>query len=111
MNKYSDFVLRTITSILTLLAGLLSWISWSEWYAVKVKGEILGYPFGGEGPTPYYYKTADLYANVNLTWGVVFLFAFLFSVFALIKRRDKLVLISSVFTLLLLLVFYIHGKL
>jgi hypothetical protein len=30
------------------------------------------YPFGGEGPVPYYYRTAELYSYVNLTYGIVF---------------------------------------
>ncbi|MFY0603515.1 MAG: hypothetical protein JXQ93_06165 [Flavobacteriaceae bacterium] len=30
------------------------------------------YPFGGEGPVLYYYRTAELYSHVNLTYGIVF---------------------------------------
>jgi len=73
--------LRTIKTISTrifniigiFLSGILSTIGLSEYYKIGIKNETEFYPFGGEGPVPYYYKTTELYSNVNLTWGIIFL--------------------------------------
>ena len=63
---------KIISGIGILLSGFFSLIGFSEYYKVGIKNETESYPFGGEGPVPYYYKTAELYSNVNLTYGIVF---------------------------------------
>jgi hypothetical protein len=55
-----------------LLSGFFSVLGLSEFYIVRIKNETESYPFGGEGPVPYYYRTAELYSNVNLTYGIAF---------------------------------------
>lgn len=99
-----------LNSIAVVLTGLLTFMSFSEWYIVKIQKRTADYPFGGEGPTPYYYKTAELYSFVNLIWGLVFLTVFLFTIWTLVMGKSKLTLISFGSTLFLLLGFFIHGQ-
>ena len=63
---------RIIGGIGIILNGIFSVIGLSEFYKVGVKKETGFYPFGGEGPVSYYYKTAELYSYVNLTYGITF---------------------------------------
>ncbi len=69
MNKKVSNILVGIT---ILLNALFSSIGLSEFYIVGIKKETENYPFGGEGPTPFFYETAEFYANVNLAHGLVF---------------------------------------
>ena len=85
-------------------------MNFSEWYFVKILGLTAEYPFGGEGPTPYYYKTAELYSTVNLIWGTLFLTVFLFTLWAIIKGQKKWTTISFVSTIILLIGLFIHGQ-
>jgi hypothetical protein len=67
------------------------------------------YPFGGEGPTPYYYRTAELYALVNLTWGILFVGTLIFSVVVMVMKRER-IFFAFTLTLLLLIAMFIHGQ-
>jgi len=77
---------------------------------VKIQGRTAEYPFGGEGPTPYYYKTAEMYSTVNLIWGIVFLSILLFTSWTIIKGQKKLTAISFGSTIILLLGLFINGQ-
>lgn len=101
---------HVILNILTLsLSGLPALINISEWYTVKILGNVTEYPFGGEGPTPYYYKSAELYSTTSLIWGIAFLSVFVISTFILLKGQKKWTTLTFSATLLLLFVQYIHG--
>jgi len=94
-----------LTTIIT--NGLLALINLSEWDHVKVKGNVSDYPFGGEGPTPFYYETAELYTSVCLFWGIVFLLLFCISALLSIKKLSTLTWLAfglTVFSLLLYLI-------
>jgi hypothetical protein len=97
-----------IGSIAILLNGLLSLLNFSEWYFVKIQNKTSGYPFGGEGPTPYYYKSAELYSIVNFSWGLIFLIILAFSIWTLFKK--KLTILSLVLTLMFIIILIIHGQ-
>ena len=77
---------------------------------MKIQGRTSEYPFGGEGPTPYYYKTAELYSTVTLIWGIVFLTVLIFSTWTVLTRKKKLTAISFGATILLILGLFIHGQ-
>jgi hypothetical protein len=44
-----------------------------ELYRVGVIGDRAGYPFGGEGPVPYFYKTPELYSRVSAIFAGIWL--------------------------------------
>ena len=55
-----------ISSSLILVNALFTYINLIEWYTVGILDMSAGYPFGGEGPTPYYYRNVNLYSTVHL---------------------------------------------
>ena len=58
-----------------------------EWFMISVLGKTAGYPFGGEGPTPYYYKTTDLYVIVNLIWAIIFSATLTFGIITIVRKN------------------------
>ncbi len=82
----------------------------SEWYKIGILKQTDGYPFVGEGPTPYYYSTANLYASVNLIWGLIFLLTMAYGTWTIIKGQRARTLLAFGLTLLLIAAMYIHGQ-
>ncbi len=106
--KRSTFILWS--SMAVIINAALTSMNFLEWYKIKVLGRTREYPFGTEGPTPYYYKTAELYSTVSLTWGLVFLILSIFSIWAVIKPGRIMIKILSATTMLCLLGLLIQGK-
>ena len=100
----SIFTIISLASIST--SCLLALINLFEWYNVKIIGNISDYPFGTEGPTPYYYESAELYSNVCLTWGVLFLIALIFSSIVAFKKSKgiKIAGLGFVMTLVTIMI-------
>lgn len=100
-----------IVSIATICIATFFTISnLSEFYTVGILKQTMGYPFGSEGPVPYYYQTAELYSIVNLIWGLIFLTTTFFAIKSAIKRETKKVLLILGITLFLYLIQYFHGQ-
>ncbi len=78
-----------LNSITILLCGVLTLIHLFEFYTVAIRKETEFYPFGGEGPVPYYYRTAELYSIVNLAYGLIFGFLFLLAIWNLRNKKLK----------------------
>lgn len=75
----------------------------SEYYIVAIKKETELYPFGGEGPVPYFYKTAELYANVCLIYGLIFLALILFGIWNLkTKKVNDLIVVGIIIIMIIL---------
>lgn len=110
VTNFSKYIFMLISLVIISICVLLSFLNLYEYYYVGLMNQIKDYPFGAEGPTPYYYKSADLYAKVNLVWGVVFLMTLIFTVWNVIKSNRKQVNRIFIVLLLLLFVFYIHGQ-
>lgn len=107
MNRPTNIILSSLTII---LCGLLAIMNFSEWYIVKIQGRTAEYPFGGEGPTPYYYKTAELYSTVNLVWSIIFLTVLVYTTWTIVKGQKRLTLMAFGSTLFLLLALFINGQ-
>jgi hypothetical protein len=91
------WLLATLTLFLT---AFLCWINLSEFIEVGLNKKTGGYPFGGEGPVPWYYKTAELYAKVNLVFGLLFLSVFFIALWTIFKRKQLgtiIVLLTTLF--------------
>lgn len=58
--------------------------------------ETDGYPFGHEGPVPYFYKSPELYAMVAGAWGAVFLMLSLGSLYTLKYGNSRVLLLTGV---------------
>lgn len=100
----------TISILTIILSGLLTLINLSEFYLIGILNKTDGYPFGGEGPTPYYYKTAKLYSTVNLNWGLIFLTTLLLAIWTVIKEQRKRIFWLLGFTVLFILGQFLHGQ-
>jgi len=100
----------TISILTIILSGLLTLMNLSEFYLIGVLGQTEGYPFGGEGPTPYYYKTSGLYSTVNLIWGLLFLLTLSFSIRAIIKGQRKNIFWFLDLAVILIVGQFLHGQ-
>ena len=97
--------------MLPILIGLLmAYMNLEEGYIVGVIRDITGYPFGGEGPVPYYYKTPELYARVNVVFGGVFLCLTLLSIWSLVKNRRFMGFLAFAMIIATIAVMYINGQ-
>lgn len=106
INK-SIFLIFSILTI--LLSGLLSLLNLSEFYQIVILNKTEGYPFDGDGPTPYFYKTAKLYSTVNLIWGLSFLTMLLLTIWTVFKGQRKNIFWLLGLTILLILGQFLHG--
>lgn len=81
----------------------------SEFYIVAIKKETELYPFGGEGPVPYFYKSAELYAQVNLIYGIVFTIIILFGLWNWkTKKVNELIIVGIV--ALVIILWFVQGN-
>lgn len=81
----------------------------SEYYIVAIKKETELYPFGGEGPVPYFYKSAELYAQVNLIYGIVFTIIILFGLWNWkTKKVNELIIVGIV--ALVIILWFVQGN-
>jgi cytochrome bd-type quinol oxidase subunit 2 len=100
-----------IIGILTfLISGLLAFINLREFYKTRILKQTENYNFGGEGPVPYYYKTAEFYSTVNLIWGLLFILTLVFTTWTILKRKNKSLFFAFGLTLFLVLIMFIHGQ-
>lgn len=90
--------------VTVLLSGVLTFIHISQFVTVGILHQTKDYPFGGEGPTPWYYKTPQLYTKVNLVFGLLFFSTLVISCWTFFKVKKKPLLMTMVVTLLLILI-------
>lgn len=95
--------------ILLSITGLVAFTNLEEWYVISILDRTTGYPLGGEGPTPYYYKTPELYSLVSLIWGLIFTGAFALTLVIIIKKNKERMVAAFGTTVFLLVVLFIHG--
>lgn len=88
-NPYKVFSIITI-----LVAGFCFWMNFSEFFTVGILKQTGGYPFGNEGPAPWYYKTATSYSTYCLAWSVLFLALLIVGFWTVIKSK-KIVAIKN----------------
>ena len=81
----------------------------SEFYIVAIKKETELYPFGGEGPVPYFYKSAELYAQVNLIYGIVFTIIILFGLWNWKTQKVNELIIVGIVALVIIL-WFVQGN-
>lgn len=72
-----------------LITGGMTYLYASEYVVIGILKQTNNYPFGDEGPAPWHYKTADLYANVTLVCGSVFLLLLVLTLVAVIKKTHE----------------------
>jgi hypothetical protein len=96
--------------VTVLLSGLFAFINLSEFLSVGILQKTSGYPFGGEGPTPWYYKTPQLYVRVNLIFGLLFFSVLIASCWTFIKVKKLPLFVTLIVTLLFILLQILNGQ-
>ena len=109
-KNQNALILWIIGGIILSITGQLAFKNLQEWYVITVLNNTAAYPFGEEGPTPYYYETKELYALVSLVWGLLFSGAFALTVATIIKKNNKIMYAAIGSTVFLLLALFIHGQ-
>lgn len=100
---------KILAIFILLLSGFFVWLSITEFVTVGVLQETAGYPFGNESPAPWYYSTPALYAKVNLTFGILFLFAAALSLWAYVKGNKQLLIIAGITTIFFIIIQLVNG--
>lgn len=72
LKKEKTLSEKIITGIGILLSSFFAFFGLYEFCKVGILNQTEFYPFGGEGPVPYYYQTAQLYSYINLIYGIIF---------------------------------------
>jgi len=88
----------------------MTFINLYEFVTIGLLKKTGGYPFGGEGPVPWYYKSADLYAKVNLFFGLLFLTTLLVALWITLKKKKMGLFITFLLTIFLIAIMYVNGQ-
>jgi hypothetical protein len=107
---HRDKLIWLLFLVTVLLSGLFAFVNLSEFLTVGILQKTSGYPFGGEGPTPWYYKTAQLYARVNLIFGLLFFSVLTVSCWTFIKVKKWTLLVTLIVTLLFIFIQNLNGQ-
>jgi hypothetical protein len=102
IDKVNKFALVNIL-IVMLCSLLFSSIGLTEFYNVSLAGHKSEYPFGPIADNPWYYRNASVYSIYNLVSGLSFLMTFAISVWAILKKKRKVLLITYWATMILLM--------
>lgn len=107
MKSKAALVIQGLTA---LVGALMAALNVSEWIRIGILGRTKGYPFGGEGPVVYYYKTAFLYALVNCIFGALFLVLVSLVVWARIRSKERIGWIAAWGILAAVIVMMLNGQ-
>lgn len=105
-----DIKFWLLAGLTFLLSGLMTFMNLEEFVTIGLLKQTANYPFGGEGPVPWYYKTADLYAKVNLAFGLGFLTAFIVGIWTTFKRNKMGLFIALLSTIFLIVIMFVNGQ-
>jgi len=108
--KVTKIIYNTISILGVLFSGCFIVICWIEYYTVGILNNTKEYPFGGEGPVPYYYKSSEMYPQVNLIWGIIFSLNFILLITSLIKRKRTFRILMLILTWILIVIIVIQGS-
>jgi len=101
---------KNLKIITLLISGLMTVLNLGQWFLVSIIGWTEAYSFGKKDAKPYFYKSADLFALVNLYWGLLFLAFFVLSLLAVFSKNKKLIISALTLNLLLVAGYIYHGS-
>jgi hypothetical protein len=102
MSAAKNILYTTLAGITFFLTGVYAFISLAEFVNVGIFENTYLYPFGGEGPVPWYYESAELYARYSLVTGLISLAILIFSVWSFLKKKRVWVILAYAATVLML---------
>lgn len=89
MNKISKILLWLPTLIIIIFFTLISLISISEWWNIKINKEVDKYSWGPINENSWFYETPNLYAIVQLIEGTIMIVLLIMSIKEIIKTKNK----------------------
>jgi magnesium-transporting ATPase (P-type) len=99
-----------LNSLAILIAAIFTTLLFGEWYELVIRHKTEGYPLGKEGPVPYYYKTLEAYSTHNLNWAIIFAIILTFSVFALLRKNQRLKYYSFGIIVITIIALFLNGQ-
>jgi hypothetical protein len=109
MKKMKSILFWTVTILATLFFGLLTFMSLSEWWSIKVKKQTGDYPWRPVNENPWYYDNPDIYSTVMLTEGIVFTVALTILATQIIKAKKTGVLYALMVCFGLFILMLVNG--
>lgn len=109
MTTPKNILFWTGTTLATLFFGLMTFVSYNEWWTVKIKKQTSGYPWGPINENPWYYDNPDIYSTVMLTEGLVFTVALTILGTQIIKAKKTGVLYALMLCFGLFVLMIING--
>lgn len=100
----------TVTTLGTVFFGLITFLSYSEWWTVKVKKQTEGYPWGPVNENPWYFGNPEIYSTVMLIEGIAFTVALVILTIQLIKAKKTGVLYSLLLCTALFILMLVNGN-
>jgi hypothetical protein len=100
--------MKILKMITVFVNAVLALFHLTEWVKVGYLKKIENYPFGSERPSPYYYQSAELYAQVMQIWGLVFLVLLALSIGNLWIKNKILSYIVLAILAIFLALFVVH---
>jgi glycerol uptake facilitator-like aquaporin len=101
---------KILNSITITIAAIITALLLGEWYNLGIKHNTEDYPFGGEGPTPYYYKSLESYISNTLTWATIFGAILMFSIFTITRKNRRLQYCSFGLLVASIIAMFINGQ-
>lgn len=109
MTTPKNILFWTGTTLATLFFALLTIMSFSEWWTIKVKKQTSDYPWGPINENPWYYDNPDIYSTVMLTEGLVFTVALTILTIQILKASKKGIFYSLMLCFRLFVIMIING--
>lgn len=100
--------MKKTKKIATFITGGLALFHLIEWFKVGYLKNTDDYLFGAENTEPYYYQSAELYAQVMQIWGIVFLTLLALSIGNLWIKNKILSYLVLVVVAIFLALFVVH---
>ena len=89
MYRFSKIIFWIPTFFVVMFFTLISFMSLSEWWNVKILKEIDNYAWGPINENSWFYETPNLYANVQLVEGLFMLFLVLMTIVKIIQKNTN----------------------
>ncbi|EOZ93500.1 hypothetical protein A33Q_3759 [Indibacter alkaliphilus LW1] len=102
MNKFFIIFAALVSS------GIFAYSYLKEWIGIKLgRNEIILQT--GENLAPYFHSSEELYLRVVLIFGLVFSCIFLATIYYTVKKKEKMVMLCFVLSMLSIFALMING--
>ena len=104
VNSISNTLVDICAVLTIVIAFLAAAVDLGEFVRIGLLKEYGGYPFGGEGPTPWYYKAPRSYSLYCLAFAILFFSVAVAS--SISFRRKQTAMVVTLFAVLICVLGY-----